>query len=150
MDSVSSAKRGKLFGKLTGTLIVILGLYLIDSILLSTWQMFHDYESIWEMLASLIFLGIMLAAGVYCLFVTYRIWANVSANLIRRISLIAAVIFCSALLAIVEATGLFGAGLWELPWAQLILLSAVIVGGIFYLLCSKLLLSWLALAKMVD
>ena len=43
-----------------------------------------------------------------------------------------------------------GLGLWELPWVQLIPLLAIIVGGAFYWLCSKLLLKWLALPKVVD
>ncbi len=150
MDSNSTTKRAKNFGKLAATLVGALGLYVIGAMLLSVWRMFHSYDSIGQMLLSFVFAAVPFAIGGYCLFTAYRIWFDISARMIRRLSLIAAVVFSLALFTLVETAGIFGVDLWELPWAQLISLSAVIVGGVFYLLCSKLLLRWLGLTKAVD
>jgi hypothetical protein len=89
----------------------------------------------------------MSAAGVYCLYVARGIWSNVSTRIIRQVSLIGAVVFCLVLMTLAESLRIVQSSFGELPWGAFIVPVGLIVGGGFYCLCKKLLISWLGLPR---
>ena len=143
MDSNISSRRARTFAKVAAISIALLGLYIVGSMLISIYR--TSYDSIWQMLFTFVFAGIMFAVGAYCLFTAYRIWLDISVRIIRRVSLIGAVGFWLVLLSL--GLRIFQPSFLEMPWVLFMSPVGLIVGGGFYCLCKKLLISWLGLPR---
>lgn len=148
---MTNTKRAKTVGKVAAILVGALGLYIIGVMLQPLWRMLHSDDADWVgMLFMVLFTTLMFAFGGYCLFVAFQAWSNVSAIVMRRLSLIVALVFCIMLLPIGKRLGTLSPWLQERTWWQVTTPIVIIAGGIFYWLCSKLLIKWLALPEIID
>lgn len=143
----SLSKRVEIFGKVVAILVVALGLYIIGAALVGIWRTIYPYESLARLIFMLIFSGSMIVAGCYCLFLGYRAWSNMSSHIVRRLSLVAAVLFCGVIVFVAGRLGLFSEGLLG---ANILVLLLLIMGGLSYLVCSKVLLRWLTLSEVLG
>ena len=148
MDTSNMTKRVRIFAKVAAISMALLGLCIVLSMLISIWLI--SYDSIWEILFTIVLAALAFAAGVYCLYVARNIWSNVSARVVRRVSLIVALAICLILMSFVEGLRTLQPSFWEVTWRNFMLPLGLIVGGGFYYLCNKLLIRWLALPKEPD
>ena len=97
----------------------------------------------------IIFTGITAVVGGWCLLLGYRAWSNMSSHIVRRLSLVAAVVFCVVLMFVAGKLGVdvFGEGT---PRGSIVVAPLLIIGGLSYLVCSKLLIRWLTLSEVLD
>ena len=108
MTSESDIRRAKIFGRVASISVGALSLLVIIAILPRLWQMFPAIESIWDIFFALPFAFCVVAIaciGASCLSLARRAWSSVSADVVRRVSFIAAVL---------SSVGLFALNRWEL------------------------------------
>jgi len=140
MDTEAVAGRAKLVMRTAAVLAGALGLYIIYAVVfLPVATIIHEGVSSSILTVILVMTPVIIYGG-YCLFAARKLWTNVSAENVHRISIVAAILFGS----------LFVALPW-LPesWWRLTLVGAMAVGGIFYMLCIRL-LRWLGLPYEID
>ena len=140
--------RARVFGKVAAILVAALGLYAIGGSLVGLWGVICAYDSLAGLIFMIIFTGIMIVAGCYCLFLGHRAWSNMSSHIVRRLSLVAAVLFCLVLVFVAEKLGVFGEGV--VFRVNILVSLLLIMGGLSYLVCSKLLVRWLTLSEVLD
>ncbi|MCK4628936.1 MAG: hypothetical protein KAT56_08020, partial [Sedimentisphaerales bacterium] len=144
MNIQANAKRVKTAGKVAAVLIAALGLYITLAIIHPIWKIVTGEEPLSHIFFLLVFPIPAFFFGGYCLFVAYQAWTRLSVKTVRRIPLIAAFMLC-----FMVAGTLFPV-FKDSIWLQLITPLSMILAGIFYLLCSKLLTKWLCLQEVVD
>ena len=149
MNDITLSKRAATFGKVAAILVAALGLYAIGVSLLGLWRTIYAYDSLEGLIFTFMFTGGVIVLGGWCLLLGYRAWSNMSSHIVRRLSLVAAVLFCVVLVFVAETLGfdVFGEGTLRGNIAALLLL---IMGGSSYLVCSKLLITWLTLSEVLD
>ena len=141
MDTEAARGRAKLVmrtaavlaGALAAYIICVVGAGLLTA--LYSERLATSLTLVFAMTPTIIYAG-------YCLFAAWKSWTRASAENARRISIVAAILFGS----------LFVVLPW-LPaesWWPLTSIVAMAAGGIFYVLCSKLLLNWLGLPRAID
>jgi hypothetical protein len=143
-DSQTVTQRPKIFGKVTALLATFLGLFIILEIIIPLYRTFDRKELLSEIAFYFVFPIPAIVFGGYCLFVAYYAWTNLSVKIVRRISIIAAFVLVAIIIS------LFHLILKNPVWDSAAIPIFMIIGGIFYSLCSRLFIKWLGLKEVVD
>ena len=95
-------------------------------------EMIGDRE--WQSIAFIVMVVVpMLCFGSFCIYTAYKMWKEVTIENLRRVS------FIAGILGFFAWGMLFGERDVEDPWLQLILVLAIIAGGVVYLACLRIL-----------
>lgn len=144
MEIQADAKCVKTTGKVAAVLIAAIGLFVTLAIIHPTWKIVAGEEPLSHIFFLLAVPIPFFFFGGYCLFVAYNAWTSISVKTVRQISLVASVVlFCMV-------GGTFVEVLRDSIWLMLITPLSMILAGIFYLLCNKLLTKWSGLEEVVD
>ena len=82
--------------------------------------------------------------GGDCLFVAYQTWTSLSVKIVQRISLIIAIVL--VILVIAYPCSILRGSIWFNLTSPLL----IIMGGIFYSVCNKVLKKWFCLKETID
>jgi hypothetical protein len=88
MDTIEEPKPGKLLPRLTAALLFVLGAYIIVGVLQALWNMLKEDSFSFFIL---FFIAIAFAVGIYLIRLSFNVWSKITANLIRQISIVAAI-----------------------------------------------------------
>lgn len=142
-DSQAVTHRSKTFGKVAAVLIAVLGLYIIIFIIRAVWQIPFSEDPLLHIPFLLAFPIPVVIFGGYCLFVAYSVWSNLSVKTVQGVSLIAAI-----MLSLIILGKLYP--IIEDSWKPLMPPVLIVVSGLFYVWCNKLLIKWLGLKEVAD
>jgi hypothetical protein len=137
-------QRAKIVGKVSAVLAAVIGSYIISVMIIGLWRLFNGKDFLSEIFFLFVFPIPALAFAGFCLFVAYHAWSNLSVKIVKRISVIAAIVL---ILIIISSFNLI---LRDQVWGSAATPIYMIIGGIFYSLCSKFLIKWLGLKEVVD
>ena len=138
------SKRATIFGKVVAVLLAALGLYLPCMIIPAIWKMVTSGDPLSHVVFLLFFAIPSLLFTGYCFFVAYQTWMNICPKIVRRTSLVAAIILFLTIGGIIEHI------FEDSIWLRLTTPLCLILAGGFHILFSKLLLKWLGLQEVID
>ena len=139
MDTIEAPKPSKLLPRLTAALIFIFGIYITVSMSKGIWKAFNEGQAFTIALAVAVILTS--AFLVYLFLLGIKVWANISTNHIRQISLIAAFFISAATISLLEPVDL------DRIFAQYTISISWIIAGVSYFIICGLLLKLLKTPK---